>query len=158
MVIRLKWSYIISSLLVLVISISGVTIAFQHMEADDAVKEAVLVFEELPVSEKLLVYLFLDSIREQSDLFYEPYYTDHPSVAYYFTTVKEIKETEADIYITFSISPYIGPHDTIGEDEVTFRVNHAGKFIVEEFRHLKNYALPDNLSHIVKGELPPISE
>lgn len=158
MVICLKWSDVVSFLLALLFVVSAVPTAVRSIGRDDAVKEVSSVLEGQSASEKLLVYLFLDAIREQSNLFYKPYYTVNPTVAYYFTAVKEIKETGANTYITFSMSPYIGPHDTIGEDEVTFRVDHSGRITAEEFRHLKSYSLPDQLSHIEKGELPPLSE
>lgn len=113
-------------------------------------------FEHQSVKNKALIYLFLDKLQEQSDLFYEPYYTINPTIAHYMTSVKDIEEKGAQINITFSTLPYIGPHDTIGEDEITFSINYSGEIALVDFRHLKSDSLPDHLKSIEKGVLPPI--
>ena len=117
MVIRLKWTYILCFFLVLAALLAGAAVC--HSDAKDTAVNT-SVFEEQGISEKLLVYLFLDSIHKQTVQFYAPYYTEAHEIAYYFTTVKEMQKIGTDIRITFSISPYLGPHDSIGEDEVTF--------------------------------------
>ncbi len=104
-----------------------------------------------------LTYIFMDRLQEQSNDFYAPYYTINPTISYYMTEVKEVKERGAGVYITFSTMPYIGPHDTVGEDEITFFVRRTGEITPGGFKHLKSYPLPENLSDIEKGELPPAS-
>ena len=123
-----------------------------------AAEAATAAFEERPDCEKLLVYLFLGRVQEQIGSFYVPYYTISPTVAYYSTSVKELRERGTDICVTFTAFPYIGPHDTIGEDEVTFCVDRSGEIVETSFRHLKNYALPEYLSQMEKGSLPPVSD
>ena len=158
MVIRLKWANILLALLVVLLLVSGLAAVFSHTGALDTTMKAVLVSQESSASEKLLIYLFSDSIQAQSDLFYGPYYSVMPTIAHFSTKVKQIEEAGTNVYITFSVLPYIGPHDTIGEDEITFRVSSAGEITAEEFKHLKNYVLPDNLSYLLKGALPPLSK
>ena len=131
------------------------TIAFSYIQQSNPAKTALATFEEQSAKDKLLVYVFSDAIREQSDQFYVPYYTISPTNAYYSTTVKEVQEDGANVDITFSTLPYIGPHDTIGEDEITFHVTPFGEITPISFKHLKSYPLPDNLSNIEKGALPP---
>lgn len=130
---------------------------FPHIRFDSAVKTASLPFEAQPVSGKLLVYLFHSGIQEQVEQFYAPYYTVTPTVAYYFTTVTGIREEEAGASATFTTFPYLGPHDTVGTDEVTFYIDRSGTVTDTQFRHLQNDSLPANLSHLQKG-LPPVSE
>ena len=158
MVICIKRSRAVAVMLVLLLFLSTATTVFRNIHHTDAAKTVSAPFEEQQISEKLLVYLFLKEIQEQSNLFYAPYYTVSPTVSYYFTTVTEIQEDGANICITFTSLPYIGPHDAIGEDGVTFCVNHSGEIIDMEFKHLKSYSLPDNLSYLEKGALPPVSK
>ncbi|MGN0969086.1 MAG: DUF3888 domain-containing protein [Oscillospiraceae bacterium] len=156
MVIRLKRPRTRSLALVLLCFLFTAAAVLQHLYYDYTAKMVSVPFEEQQISEKLLTYLFISGIQEQSEQFYEPYYTISPSVAYYSTTVKELQEDGTNICITFTVLPYIGPHDTIGEDEVTFCIDHSGAITDTRFRHLRNYSLPDNLSHLKKG-LPPVS-
>lgn len=104
-----------------------------------------------------LTYIFMDRLQKQSNDFYDPYYTINPTISYYMTEVKEAKEQGAGVYITFYTLPYIGPHDTVGEDEITFFVRRTGEITPSGLKHLKSYPLPENLSDIEKGELPPVS-
>ena len=134
------------------------TVSFSHIQQGGPAKTALATFEEQSAKDKLLVYVFLDAIREQSDQFYAPYYTISPTNAYYSTTVKEVQEDGANADITFSTLPYIGPHDTIGEDEITFQATPSGEITPISFKHLKSYPLPDNLRNIEKGALPPSEE
>ncbi|MCI2105790.1 MAG: DUF3888 domain-containing protein [Intestinimonas sp.] len=134
------------------------TISFFPIQQSNPAKTALATFEEQPAKDKLLVYIFLDAIQGQSDQFYAPYYTISPTNAYYSTTVKEVQEDGVTVDITFSTLPYIGPHDTIGEDEITFHVTHSGEITPMSFKHLKSYPLPDNLRSIEKGALPPSEE
>ena len=158
MVIDLKRLRISLIVLAILFSLFAAAAVFQHFSDQNTAKMVSLPFAEQQISEKPLVYLFIGRIQEQSEQFYEPYYVMTPAVAYYFTTVKEIREDGANICITFMSFPYLGPHDTIGEDEVTFCVNHSGEIIDMEFKHLKSYNLPDNLSHLERGALPPVSK
>lgn len=157
MVICLKRPRIRSIALVFLCFLFTAAAVLQHLYYDYTAKMVSVPFEEQQINEKLLVYLFISNMQEQSDLFYAPYYTVSPSVAYYSATVKELRENGANICITFTILPYIGPHDTIGEDEVTFCVDHSGAITDTRFRHLRNYSLPDHLSYLKKEALPPIS-
>ena len=158
MVICLKRPKRILLILAAVLIATVIAAAFRFMDCAHTAKAASTVFEGQAVEDKVLIYLFSDRIQEQSNAFYAPYYTIQPSIAYYLTAVKEIKSEGTRFYITFATLPYLGPHDTIGEDEITFRVDPSGAVTPAGFRHLKNHSLPDNLSNLAKGLLPPITE
>lgn len=122
-----------------------------------AAKAASAVFPSQSASNQVLVCLFTDRIQEQTDRFYAAYYTVSPTIAYYMTAVKNIEKEDGGFSVTFAALPYLGPHDTIGEDEIIFRVRHSGETTLIAFRHLKSYPLPDNLRSLEKGALPPVS-
>ena len=157
MIICFKCSKIILAAIVVLLIISAIIAVSKHICLEDTAKAVSTVFENQTTSDKAQVYLFMDRIQEQSDEFYAPYYTISPTVAYYLTSVKEVREDGANLYITFSMLPYIGPHDTIGKDEITFLINHSGEITPAGLRHLRNYPLPDNLANIARGPLPPIT-
>jgi hypothetical protein len=110
--------------------------------------------------EQLLINTYLNDIQQATNVFYSQYYTINPTVAYYVVTVKEIKSerkhgTENSSYtITFISEPYIGPHDTIGRDEITFLASYTGDVEVEKFEHILSYHLPENLKDLEKKALP----
>ena len=152
MLIRIKRARAVAVMPVLLLFRSGAAAVFRNI-LHTAVAEMVFApFEEQQISEKRFVYLLSGS---KSNLFYAPYCTASPAVAYYSATVQE---GGATICITFTILPYIGPHEAIGEDVVTFCVNPSGGIMDMAFKHLKSYSLPDNLRHLERGRLPPVSK
>lgn len=97
-----------------------------------------------------LVTTYLKEIQTASNQYYMDYLVISPQIAYYNTTVKEITLEGNRTYIVFSTLPYVGPHDTVGEDEITFSVDHAGNIILEKFDHIEGHSLPDNLKSLLK--------
>ena len=157
MVISLKRPKRILLALAAVLIAASAAVSLRYVDPTDPAKAASTIFEEQTAEDKVLVYLFSEWIQEQSNAFYAPYYTIPPSIAYYLTAVKEVKADGGRFYLTFSTLPYLGPHDTIGEDEITFRVDPSGVVTPVGFKHLKNYSLPDNLSNLARGPLPPVT-
>lgn len=125
---------------------------------DNKLENVPVSLENQTLENTALVRLFMNAIQEQSNLFYEPYYTIHPNIVDYWTTIKDIDKNGSQIHVTFSTLPYIGPHDTIGEDDITFSINCSGDIAMLDFKHLKSYPLPEHLKSIEKGSLPPITE
>lgn len=97
---------------------------------------------------------YLTKIIEASDDFYDEYYTIAPIVNYYSVFVKKIYSDNRNSYITFKSEPYLGPHDTIGIDEITFSADYLGNVKVERFNHIISYHLPDNLKDLEKKRVP----
>ncbi len=153
MVVKIKWVKVRVIILAFLFAIGLIT-CLLHNRQNNSAQVALAAWEDQSTENRLLVWLFIDEIQVQNDLFYQSYYTMPPTVAYYSTYVDSIKENGAKIEITFYSLPYIGPHDTVGEDKITFQVNHSGEIMPVSFRHLKSYPLPDNLISIQK-ELPP---
>ncbi len=103
---------------------------------------------------QLLVNTYLTEIMEASDNFYDGYYTISPIVNYYSVFVKKVSADGRTYYVTFTSNPYLGPHDTIGNDEITFSADYLGNVKLESFNHLKSYHLPDNLKDLEKKQFP----
>ena len=105
---------------------------------------------------KLLINTYLNAIQQATNVFYSQYYTINPTVTFYVVTVKEIKyekKSETSL-ITFISEPYIGPHDSIGRDEITFSASYTGDVVTEKFEHILSYHLPEHLKDLEKNTLP----
>lgn len=108
--------------------------------------------------DKAMINTYLSKIKSASDEFYNDYYIKLPSVMYYTVNVKKIESERSNSIITFMSFPYLGPHDTIGIDEITFEADYMGNIELKEFSHIKSYYLPDNLKHLEKKKVPGIYE
>ena len=106
------------------------------------------------VCNQLLVNTYLARIKEASDDFYDEYYTISPTVNYYSIVVKEISLDSRNSYVTFTSIPYLGPHDTVGIDKITFMADFYGNVTLEKFNHIISYHLPFNLKDLEKKTVP----
>lgn len=103
---------------------------------------------------QLLVNTYITQIIEASNQFYEEYYTSLPIVNYYSVFVEEVFSDNRIKYVTFKAMPYLGPHDTIGVDEITFSADYLGNVKLEKFNHLESYHLPENKKGYEKKQFP----
>lgn len=104
--------------------------------------------------EDLLVNTYLKRIQRVSDSFYQEYYTVVPTVTSGEVRVKELQSDSTKGQVTFTVEPFLGPHDTIGVDEITFSADYMGNIKVEEVKHIISYSLPDNLKDLEKKRVP----
>jgi hypothetical protein len=104
--------------------------------------------------EFLLVNTYLSKITEASEDFYEEFYTINPIVNYYSITVKEFISDAQISLVTFVSNPYLGPHESIGIDEITFSADYIGLVKLEKFDHIISYHLPENLKSLEKNRVP----
>ena len=98
MIICFKRSKIILAAIVALLIISATIAVSKHMRLEDTAKAVSTFFEIQTASDKALVYLFMERIQEQCDEFYASYYTISPTIAYYLTSVKEVREDGTNLY------------------------------------------------------------
>lgn len=104
-----------------------------------------------------LINTYLKNIQDASDDFYNEYLTISPRVDYYNVKVKKISSdnsTNPTILITFICEPFVGPHETIGTDEISFSADYLGNIKLKEFKHIVSYSLPNNLKSLLKKPIP----
>lgn len=105
------------------------------------------------IYEEALINTYLSAIRNATEGYYADYYTVTPTVSYYSVELKEIRSSgqmNPSVYMTFLSMPYVGPHDTVGEDELIFLASYTGEVTLIDFQHIKSYELPDNLKDLIK--------
>ncbi len=109
---------------------------------------------EINKYDQAIINTYLDKIKSASNDFYNEYYAKLPSVMYYTVSIKNIVSEKSNSIITFNSYPYLGPHDTIGIDEITFIADYMGNVKLQSFNHIVSYHLPDNLRHLEKKRIP----
>lgn len=101
------------------------------------------------------VYLALLMPYIQSEV--EKYYSNTMSQAplvdlysIYITSISRPHGYRSFVFdINLQVNPYIGPHITIGTDNIELTVEGSGKVDVKSFKHIKSYDLPPNYEHII---------
>ena len=102
----------------------------------------------------LIVTLFTPELQKVSDEFYSHYLSSTPTVANYSGKLLGLTKTENGYVAQFGITPYFGPHISVGDDEVTYFVNNIGDITLLDFAHKKSYELPPRLGITVKKPMP----
>ncbi|MDE6673417.1 MAG: DUF3888 domain-containing protein [Acetatifactor sp.] len=92
----------------------------------------------LPLSDVALINSYLPHIRDASQAYYAERQEEIPTVSWYYVTLKEMKADpqalNPTVHITFTLMPYVGAHDPVGVDEVTFAASYTGQITLVEYR------------------------
>ncbi len=98
--------------------------------------------------DELIIASFMDNIIEDSSKFYDNYFPDGLGYINYMYKIKSIykKGEPVNIYITFEGTPIVGPHISVGDDEITYKVDVFGNKTLEKFIHIKSYEIPERLN------------
>jgi len=123
---------------------------------------------DLPESDSVersaLAALLYPKIEEAVSDYYQQYFTNIPGTAPYFVDVLSVEGEKSDSHsvnyasykVKVQVSPYLGPHIPVGDDQITLRIGMTGEVQVEAFDHIKSYALPWNYQDSAKGPWPPM--
>lgn len=92
----------------------------------------------LPLSDVALINSYLPHIRDAAQTYYTEREEEVPTISWYYVTLKEMKaDTQAlnpTVHITFTLMPYVGAHNPVGVDEVTFAASYTGQITLVEYR------------------------
>jgi len=97
-------------------------------------------------TEELYQDIFVTFLSPYIDKAVEDYYGKPYCVAPYMTDVLSVERPNG--YRTFAfrikleVTPYIGPHNSVGKDHITILVEYGPKVKVEKFEHIESYKLP----------------
>ncbi|MDE7224885.1 MAG: DUF3888 domain-containing protein, partial [Acetatifactor sp.] len=104
----------------------------------------ILEWTSLPLSDVALINSYLPHIRDASRNYYADKGEKIPTVSWYYVSLKELKaDSQAlnpTVHITFTLMPYVGAHDPVGVDEVTFAASYTGQITLVEYRRVENAA------------------
>ncbi|HEX3018314.1 MAG TPA: DUF3888 domain-containing protein [Caproicibacter sp.] len=113
--------------------------------------------------QKLIVDLLFPKIDEPSDLFYKKYLKEPPTNAPYLTTVLSVTpqkseknfEDPSSFLVKVQISPYYGPHNSVGTDNITFQISSIGEIKPVIFEHVESYEIQPNYKDEIISWPPP---
>lgn len=95
-----------------------------------------------PLAEAALVNTYLSHIQEASQAYYARNGEDIPVISWYYVTLKEMtadfQAANPDITLTFTLMPYVGTHNPVGVDEVTFEASHTGQITLLEYKRTES--------------------
>ena len=129
-----------------------------HVIAFDLQEEA-----QDKVQKDVISALVFSKIEEAVHNYYGQYFKNIPRTAPYFVDMLSVTgEKSAPYYVNFTsykvkvqVSPYLGPHNPVGTDQITLTIGMSGEVRVERFEHIKSYELPWNYRDSAKGTWPP---
>lgn len=110
----------------------------------------------------MVITLLMPTIQKAVNKFYEPYLTIEPTVVpFNGSEITDIQGGEliregindSQYTVTVEVLPYIGPHESVGKDRITLKVQFDG-ITVEKYEHLESYSLPPNYQSLIKKPLP----
>ena len=104
----------------------------------------------------LSITMLYPHVEKAIDNYYSDYMTYLPHedpYSYEFVKIDKTPGKNYDYTIVIEVLPYVGPHLSVGKDQITFKIDLDGvKF--EKFEHLESYELPPYYQNIIKKKLP----
>jgi hypothetical protein len=100
--------------------------------------------------ETILLKILTPQMQEAVSEYYSPYLTYPPTVAYYEARIYEVTNNE----VCVELLPYVGAHNPVGRDQITFDITGSGAVTVKEYLHLESYTLPPHQQPLIRKPLP----
>lgn len=110
---------------------------------------------ELQFQDMMMLFL-LPYIDKAVSEYYSKLLTGSPSVYPYQVNVIKVERVNRfrgfNFLITLEVSPVVGPHISVGRDNLTFQVAPTVPNTVKlvKYEHIETYELPPNWKHIIK--------
>jgi hypothetical protein len=97
--------------------------------------------------DELIIALFMDNIEADSSKFYDNYFPEGLGYINYEYKIIDIKKEgePVNVHITFEGTPIVGPHISVGDDKITYKVDVFGNKTLEKYVHKKSYEIPERL-------------
>nr|WP_206154886.1 DUF3888 domain-containing protein [Clostridium muellerianum] len=101
----------------------------------------------------VITSLLVPYIQKEINNYYKEYLTESPQLSAYSIDIVSAKrkfKTGYLIELEVIAHPYVGPHNTVGDDRMIIETGGLGSVEIKKFEHIKSYQLPWNWQHIVK--------
>jgi hypothetical protein len=106
----------------------------------------------------LIVTLLYPYIEEPVENFYKQYIIYGALFSQDELKILSIEKPKDSFYsftIVIEITPYLGPHNTIGRDRITLTVSPDGKVTLNKFEHIESFEIAPNYKQFIKLWPPP---
>jgi hypothetical protein len=101
---------------------------------------------------QLVIRLLWNDLEKFTQNYYKNYLDIKPTISDYDTQVKTIAHDNNNYVITFLVSPYIGPHLYLAEDEIVLNIS-GDETSLKNYSHIEIFELPDRYKHHLKKPL-----
>lgn len=101
----------------------------------------------------VITSLLVPCIQKEINNYYKEYFTEFPHLSAYDIDIVSAKrkfKTGYLIELEVIAHPYVGPHNSVGDDRMIIETGGLGSVEIKKFEHIKSYQLPWNWQHIVK--------
>lgn len=108
----------------------------------------------------LFIILLQPHVEKAINEYYDAYFTESLRVEpwyYSFLNIEKLPNSSYSYIMQLEVSPFIGPHLTVGLDHITFKMD-LNEIIIEKFEHIESHQLPPNYQYIIKKEYPPVNK
>lgn len=105
------------------------------------------VSEEDLKSQAILALLH-NNIEEDLSAYYDQYFTVPLEYFLYSMQLMHIQPAKPGYEMVVGVTPVIGPHDSVGYDELTYVVDYSGNLTLKQHKHIKDYELPDRYKNL----------
>ncbi|MDQ0192778.1 DUF3888 domain-containing protein [Paenibacillus wynnii] len=109
---------------------------------------------ELQLQDMLMLFL-RPTIQDAVNNYYSKNFKEPPLVFPYDIDVVQIKRKNGfrgfAFLITVNVMPFVGPHNYVGMDRMTLEVSAGPTAKLIKYNHLKDFELPPNWKHILRG-------
>lgn len=98
----------------------------------------------------MTITLLMPSVNKAINNYYKDYLKHTPREDSFSIQILEAERIKDNAYlIKFEASPYIGAHNTVGIDHLTFKITASGEVILEKYEHIKSYGILPHMSDII---------
>lgn len=94
-----------------------------------------------------MISLLMPSIDKEIYDFYKEYLIVPPRDDPWFIDVIDIKslsESNFTLMVTIETTPYLGPHNSVGRDQITYKIMPGGDIQLKKYEHLESYEIAPN--------------
>lgn len=107
----------------------------------------------------IFMTLLMPKIDDAIDNFYGKYLNVLPREDPWAIKILDIERPNGDrtslFIIKLQVLPYLGPHNSIGRDNITIRVRYGSEPETLKFEHLESYPIPIHYKNVIKTKWPP---
>lgn len=98
---------------------------------------------EEDIKSQAILALLHNNIEEDLSVYYDQYFTVPLEYFLYSMQLMHIQLAGSGYEMVVGVTPVIGPHNSVGYDELTYVVDYAGNLTLKQHKHIKDYELPD---------------
>jgi len=142
---KLKSSLVITIFILIVVVITikissiNTTATQREEEAQDILYEDVIITALVP------------TINAAIDDYYKTFLTESPLYDSTSINILDIERPNGyrtwHFIINIEVSPFIGPHITVGKDKISIDLSYPGIPEILKFEHIEDYPLPERYKH-----------